>query len=364
VGIYKRGKIWWIDYYVPPGRGGKRIRERVGPDKDEARIELAARLRDIRQGRNPELRRIAPKPFKEMVREFKERHIPRCRSPRSYEVKVGMLLRHFGERTLQELGPRQIEEFIAQRLDAGTSRATTNRYRAVLSKIYNCAIAWGYYGGENPVRAVKRFPESPGRVRFLSAEEAGKLIEHAPRHLCPVVVSALHTGGRLSEILGLRWDDVDLERGVLYFDQRNTKSGKQREVPVDIDLRAVLQERRRVRAIGGDARDFVFTRHGKRLRDVRTAFEKARRRAGLGADVTFHTLRHTFASWYAINGGDLYRLQKYLGHSTIALTQRYAHLSPEYIKAGAQYFGPPAEARSHAVDTNRPPDAVSEAVTA
>ena len=56
MGLYKRGKTWWIDYYYPPGRGGKRIRERVGPDKDEARIELAARLRDIRQGRNPELR--------------------------------------------------------------------------------------------------------------------------------------------------------------------------------------------------------------------------------------------------------------------------------------------------------------------
>ena len=96
-------------------------------------------------------------------------------------------------------------------------------------------------------------------------------------------------------------------------------------------------------------REFVFTRYGKRMQDVRTAFEKARGRAKLGREVTFHTLRHTFASWYVINGGDPYRLQGFLGHSTIALTQRYAHLSAEYQRAGVQFFGPPAMSGGQAV---------------
>ncbi|MEE8536747.1 MAG: site-specific integrase, partial [Acidobacteriota bacterium] len=167
----------------------------------------------------------------------------------------------------------------------------------------------------------------------------------------PIVIAALQTGGRRREILQLPWEDVDLERGVLYFDQTNTKSGKQREVPISPALAAELRERRKVRAIGGDAREYVFTRHGKRLGSITSSFETARRRAGLGEDVTFHTLRHTFASWYMINGGDLYRLQKYLGHSTIALTQRYAHLSPAHLKAGVQFFGAPGAGRSHPVDT-------------
>ena len=205
------------------------------------------------------------------------------------------------------------------------------------------------------MRRVKPFRESAGRVRFLSADEASNLIEKASPYLRPIVVCALHTGGRLGEVLSLRWEDIDLDRGVLYFDQTNTKSGKQREIPISPELSAVLRERRKVRAIGGDAREYVFTWRGNRIGGrggVRTAFERARDRAGLGADVTFHTLRHTFASWYMINGGDLFRLQKYLGHSTIALTQRYAHLSKDFLRAGVAYFGAPAATRSHAVDTN------------
>src|SRR5206468_824615 len=147
-------------------------------------------------------------------------------------------------------------------------------------------------------RKVKRFPETPGRTRFLTAAEAEKLVENAPNHLRPIIICALHTGGRLREILTLRWEDVDLERRVLYFDQTNTKSGKQREIPIDPDLIQVLQERRKKIFLGGDAREFVFTRYGKRLQDIRTAFEKAKERASakaeekvkLGDDVTFHTL--------------------------------------------------------------------------
>jgi len=351
MGLYKRGRIWCIDYYYPPGRSGKRIRERVGPVKDEARILLAKRLEDIRLGRNPELRRIAPKPFKDAVKEFLETHALLRRDYRSFKSNTGILLRHFEGKTLQEITPRAVEDFVALRLKSGVSGATVNRQRACLSKIFNWAIGRDYFGGDNPVRRVPRLPESPGRVRFLSPDEAAELVSRAPKHLKPVIVCALHTGGRRREVLMLRWDDVDLDRGVLYFDQTNTKNAKQREVPVSPALDAVLRERRKVRAIGGDARDFLFTRHGKHLKDVHGGFEAARERAGLGHDVTFHTLRHTFASWYMLNGGDLYRLQKYLGHSTIALTQRYAHLSPEHLRAGVRFIGPPAEGRGHTVDT-------------
>ena len=90
------------------------------------------------------------------------------------------------------------------------------------------------------------------------------------------------------------------------------------------------------------------------MKSVRTGFLTARKAAELGKDVTFHTLRHTFASWYMMNGGDLYRLQKYLGHSTIKLTERYAHLSPDHLRDGAEFIGAP-KVRSHAVDTKGGP---------
>lgn len=352
MGLYKNGKNWYIDYYYPPGRAGTRVREKVGPSKDEARIVLAERLQDIRQGRNPNLRIIKLRPFDGVVQEFLEKYAAGRRDPEYYVLKTRALVTAFKGRMLQEVTTKAIEDLMAEKRTGGWSGATCNRMRAVLSKIFSWAIGQDYYGGENPVRRVKPFDESPGRVRYLSADEAEKLVQHATRHLRPIVVAALHTGGRLSEILTLRWEDVDLERGVLYFDQTNTKSGKQRELPIDPDLAAVLREQKKVRSITGDAREYVFTRHGDRLYNVRTAFEKARGLAGLGEDVTFHTLRHTFASWYVQNGGDILRLQRYLGHSTLTMTQRYAHLSEEYLKAGAQFFGAPREVRSHPVDTN------------
>jgi integrase len=285
-----------------------------------------------------------------MVKEFLERHAKGLRHAGSVKTNTKILKRFFSGRTLQEIGPKAIEDFRAARLAEGVSKATINRQRACLSKMFNCAIDWGYFGGENPVRRVKPYHESPGRVRFLTADEGAKLIEKATTYLRPIVVTALHTGGRLTEVLRLKWEDVDLDRGVLYFDQTNTKSGKQREVPIDAELDAVLRERKKVRSITGDAREYLFTWRGRAVSRLTTAFEKARKRADLGEDVTFHTLRHTFASWYIINGGDPYRLQKYLGHSEMALTQRYAHLSPEHLKAGVAFFGAPRG--GHIVDTS------------
>src|SRR5207247_11380144 len=85
--------------------------------------------------------------------------------------------------------------------------------------------------------------------------------------------------------------------------------------------------------------DYVFTWRGKPIRSMKTAFLAARDRADLGKDVTFHTLRHSFASWFMMAGGDIYRLQKYLGHSTVRMTERYAHLSPTYLRDGVGLMG-------------------------
>src|SRR2546425_8480831 len=112
MGLFKHGRSWWIDYYYPPGRNGTRHRERVGPSKDEARILLAKRLEDIRQGRDPALRRIAPKPFTEMADEFLERHAKRLRGYDKLGLKVGMMKRAFDGRMLQELTPKAIEQHI------------------------------------------------------------------------------------------------------------------------------------------------------------------------------------------------------------------------------------------------------------
>jgi integrase len=340
--------VWGIDYRYPPGRNGKRIREPIG-SKEEAEIILGRRKEAIRLGQNPELRKIQPKPFNETVTEFLAKHAKLRRDYQTFKVNSDRLLEHF-KGTLQEIGPREIEDYIAARLLTGISKSTANRERALLSCIFSFAIRREYFHGENPCRKVKAFPEPKGRVRFLTRDEAAGLFAKAADHLKPLITGGLHTGGRLSELLRLRWEAVNLAEGILYFDRETTKSGKGREIPISPELNQALREQAKQRFKGGDARDYVFTFRGNRIKGVRTAFNKARKDAGLGEDVGFHTLRHTFASWYVQNGGDLYRLQQYLGHSTIALTQRYAHLGKDYFRAGVGFFGAPKEAGGQPVD--------------
>jgi integrase len=288
------------------------------------------------------VRESEPKAFAALVAEFLEKHARLRRHYPTFKVNSNRLLERFRGRMLHQIGPAQVEDYLAARLASGISRATANRERALLSGIFSYAIRRGHFAGDNPCRKVKPFPESPGRDRYLSRQEAEALVAAASEHLRPILITALHTGGRLSEILSLRWSDLDFVQGILYFDRSSTKSGRQREVPMTAELARVLRDWRGRRR-EGHAREYVFTWRGKRVRGVRRSFMRARQAAGLGPEVGFHTLRHTFASWYVINGGDLVRLQRFLGHSTLALTQRYAHLSKEFLREGLRFIGAPGK---------------------
>lgn len=257
---------------------------------------------------------------------YVQHHALYSRSKATAESKVSVLLRAFKGKPLAGIGQMEIMDFVAERKSKGASGATCNRDLAALSKIFRLADI------PNPCRKVQRFKESAGRTRYLTADEATRLIDKASEHLKPLLIVALNTGGRRGELLALTWKDIDLDAAILWF--RVTKSGKERMLPLNDAALAAL------RTLGPQAPWVrVFQFQGHPLQSVRSSFTRARKAAGLGRDVTFHTLRHTFASWAAMNGLDLYRLQKYLGHSTPKMTERYSHLSPEYLKRGAAFFG-------------------------
>ncbi|MEE9229200.1 MAG: tyrosine-type recombinase/integrase, partial [Acidobacteriota bacterium] len=292
----------------------------------------------IRQGRNPELREMPTFTFSDHAREVIEKHYANKRSGwwAKLNIEKHMIL-FFGDMLLGAITPEKIVNYRTRRLGQGVAHGTVNNERAILSKVFTLAIDWERLS-YNPVKKVGKLEQPAGRLRYLERPEADSLIGASPAHIRPVIIIALETGGRLSEVLGLKLDDLDFHRSILYFDQTNTKSGRQREIPMTPMLVDTMHVMLKVRPLARTLKH-VFIRHGKPMRDVRTAFTKARQRAGLGKDVTFHTLRHTFASWYVMDGGDLYRLQKLLGHATIAQTQKYAHLAPEYMKSAVQHMG-------------------------
>jgi len=233
-----------------------------------------------------------------------------------------------GQRALADITPALLAEYrekLAQGEKQPRSNATVVRYMAALSHAFTIAVREWEWLEDSPMRKVSKPKEPRGRVRFLSDEERTRLLDacqvsHNP-FLYTVVVLALATGARKGELLSLRWPDVDLKRGTLTFHQ--TKNGERRAVPLTGQALTLMQQHAKVRRLNTQ---LVFPdATGTKPLSLRDAFEGAVVRAGI-SDFHFHDLRHTFASYLAMNGASLLEIAEALGHKTLAMVKRYAHL--------------------------------------
>jgi integrase len=233
----------------------------------------------------------------------------------------------------QQLGHLRLDQVTPARLTACRERlaetrtsATVNRYLAVLSHAVNVAVLeWGWLEA-SPLRRVRRLREPRGRVRFLDDAERQRLLEacaQSPnRLLLPVVILALSTGARKQELLGLTWREVDFrrERVLLLV----TKTGEQRSVPLVGRALTELQALAKVRRLDTP---LVFPRRdGTAPLDLRHAWHQALRQADV-QNFRFHDLRHCCASYLAMNGASLVEIAEVLGHKTLQMVKRYAHLA-------------------------------------
>ncbi len=176
---------------------------------------------------------------------------------------------------------------------------------------------------KNPMKAVKFFRESEGRLRFLEKEEIGRVYNACPDYLRPIVALAICTGMRKEEILGLKWLDIDFRRKIVTI--LKTKSQKKREIPIGDGIsRLLLKEKKHQDS------PYVFCQaDGRRIGSFRKAFKTALKKAGI-EDFTFHDLRHTFASHLVMSGVDLKTIQEIMGHGSFKTTLRYAHLAQDH----------------------------------
>jgi len=250
-------------------------------------------------------------------------------------AKTAMQLRQWkdelGFRVLSDLNPEAIAEArdkMAARVMASGKRiagATINRYMAALSTALTTASReWGWIR-DNPMRRVSKKKEARGRVRMLSDAEREKLLaacrDSGAAYLEPVVILALATGMRQGEILGLRWPDVDLARARLVLEE--TKNGERRGVALKGPALEVMRRQSKVRALDDD-RVFPGTS------SFRWAWNRAIKRSKI-LDFKFHDLRHTAASYLAMNGCTPSEIAAVLGHKTLQMVKRYAHLHDEHV---------------------------------
>ncbi len=263
--------------------------------------------------------------------------------------------RLLGRRLITDISPNDLRRIQAKMLEKGNrTPQTINRYFAGLRCILNLAIAEGYLGN-NPVKGVKFSPEPTGRLRFLSEAEISRHREvMAPEHWS-IVAFALETGLRLTEQFNARWDCADLERGILTIPL--SKSGRTRHVVLSEQALVIL------RGLSSWLHSpYLFASPLKAAQPMQgrnfvvKVYEPALNKAGiLGA--TWHTLRHSFASRAVMAGVDIRTVQELMGHSTVTMTMRYAHLSPAHLKTAVN------KASLGPVATGIPLETVTKTVT-
>jgi integrase len=315
--IYKQKNSpkWWFDWR---DQNGKRYRRSSGTTDHKLAKALAAKLEqelflEENFGKKPDV------PFAEALiryaRAHKRDYPKHFKTSTRYRLK--MISEWFHGFNVSEITSAVIQEYIDERLDE-VKLATAQKDAATLKAILNKAYR------EELIEKVPSFPKirwQKGRCRWLSDEEEELLVWNAAPHIVPLIRFAVDTGGRLSELLQLDWRNVDLDRKSVVF--LDTKNGEDRTVRLCDRSCAVLA------SIGPKSSGPVFTYKGKSVKTVKTAFNNARKKAGL-EDVRFHDLRHTFASRLAQGGLPLYNIMSMTGHKSLEMVQCYAHLAPDY----------------------------------
>ena len=320
--LYKRKKIYWIAV----SHNGKRIFRSTGTSNKLAAQELHDKLKaDLwRQSKLDE------KPDKTWmdaaIRWLNESSHKRSLVDDKYHLR--WLNPYFKDLQLNEIDRNLIEKVANDKLDSGVSCATVNRMLALIRSILNKAMhEWDWLDKAPKVKLRK---EDNHRIRWLSHEEAERLIAELPEHLADMAIFTLATGLRQGNVKNLKWDDVDLETRHAWVHPDQAKANKAIAVPLNNTAIQILQKRLEIH------KEYVFTYQGNPVYQVSTrAWRRALQRAGI-KNFRWHDLRHTWASWHVQNGTSLQELQQLGGWSCFNMVLRYAHLSSRHLRDAAE----------------------------
>ena len=263
------------------------------------------------------------------------------------------LKNRFDNKRLDEISPFDLERMKSEMAKVGISPKTISHCLGLIRAIYNRAADWNLYDGPNPVKKIKMPVIQNARDRYLSIEEADLLLNELKRDhrfkneyrvlpdpkLHDIALLSLHTGARAKEIFSIKWQDVDFRNGLITL--RDTKNTETRYAPMTEAVREMIKRRMPSDEVDQmDPNTHIFTdEDGEKIKEVSNSFERVVHRLGFNQGVTdrrqkvvFHTCRHSFASWLAIQGTPLYTIAKLMGHKSIAMSERYSHLSPDHKK--------------------------------
>jgi integrase len=319
-GVFQRGKTWYIDYY----HRGRRKREKVGSSKGAAVQALSVREAEIAQGKfNLVSRRGAPT-FEAVSEKYLELVSVHKRGHHVERYILRTLNAFFGKLRIVDIGAEDAEKYKTRR-SWSVRPATVARELTLVRHVMTKAIEWGLII-DNPFRGVRNL-SVPKRVeRVLAPEEESRLVAACAkvrsRFLKPLIILAIYTGLRRSELLGLEWARIDLAKKTIRIINAKSTAGD-RVIPMNVTVHSVLSEIAHTKNS-----EFVFPSNrntGQRFLDLKKGFKKALRLANISDGLRWHDLRHTFASRLVERGVDIITVSKLMGHSKITMTARYAH---------------------------------------
>ncbi|MGZ4979613.1 MAG: tyrosine-type recombinase/integrase [Methylobacter sp.] len=317
--LFKRNdsKFWWFKFTTP---SGKVIRRSTGTEDKRQAQELA----DTCKAEAWRIAKLKEKPrytwqqaVVKWLQESQKRTIDEDRA------NFRWLHRYLGDKVLAEIDQADIDRVITAKLKDSVSNARVNRITALVSAVLNAARReWGWIDTVPPIRKLS---EPTKRIRWLTHDEAARLLAELPPHLRAMAQFSLMTGLRESNVTQLEWNQINMQRRVAWIHPNQAKAGRAIGVPLNDVAVNIIREQ-----IGNNQR-YVFVYKGKTvLRANNHAWKKALVRAGID-DFRWHDLRHTWASWHVQAGTPLNVLQELGGWADYKMVLRYAHLAPEHL---------------------------------
>jgi len=344
MGVFKRknkdgieGDTWYVDYRDP---NGKRVIKAIGPKK-EAEAFLGKVRASIREGRFFDVKKENKTTFTELL----DAYIEKVREQRFYQTSlsyfVPFLEKRFEGKILSEIDYKALEDFRDERKKTPTQHGTPRSKRTVniemsfLRRMFRKGVKWGMVE-KNPFENADDlfYRETNRRERALTEDEVRQFIDACPKHLKPIVITAVYTGLRKSDILNLKWREIDLRKGLIRLEE--AKTGKTRNIVLNSDMMTLLQN------LPAKCQYVFPNRHGKPFRDIKRSFEASLKKAGIQQSenkrykIVFHTLRHTCVSLLTERGADTAAVKNYVAHASEEMTKYYTHLSEEYARKTAE----------------------------
>jgi integrase len=317
----KKTTAGWLVDIQPEGRGGKRFRKTFTNQNEakkwEAWIKTVSTQSPDWQPEKRDKRKLS-----DLVDVWFTHHGSGLRAGVDMHRRLHAMVKNMGNPVADRFSVDLFASYRTKRIDAGVSPNNMNREHSYLRAMFNELIRLGHWTKENPISKLRQFKIQQSELSYLTKEQIRDLLqilkESSNPHVELISRICLSTGARWSEAENLRMNQVHDE--LIEFSQ--TKSGKNRAIPIDTELHQAIVKH----AMGKTAFESIF---GPSRWAFRTCVEKVGIQLPQGQ--LTHILRHSFASHFTMNGGNILTLQRILGHANVTMTMRYAHLSPDHL---------------------------------